>query len=155
VTDSLRIRGTRWDKRLYVGMLIFYAVLFAVPIFAAGMSDVGISIFAVLTIGLLLIAWRGVPVGQIWAGDLGVSAFGYLRRWHWTWDQLSGFTVEDKMMPFAGTQRRTFVVHTADGATTTVKAVNSSLRGTRWADDGVVLLNAELAKRRGGLPEDW
>jgi hypothetical protein len=152
MTDLLRFRGTRWDRCLYLGQLIFFAVVFALPMFAPGMSEAGMSMFAALAIGLLLIAWRGISAGQVWASDRGVRAFGYLKRWHWAWDQLSGFAVEDKMMPFAGTQHRTLVVHTVEGRTTTVKSVNSSLRRTPWVDNAVVVLNAELAKRHGGSP---
>lgn len=76
-TGQTRFRGSVWDKRLYVGMYVFYAALFSGAVINPGKGGLGLRIaVAALISGMLWLGWRGRRLG---AGDH--ERLRHLRPW--------------------------------------------------------------------------
>ena len=142
--------GTRWDKRLYCGMYVVYALLLLPFVFVPGKGGVGLSIAVALLIVVMLAAsWRGRRYGTVLADASGLIAFGPLRRRHWDWSDIQYFDVGRSSLAFAPASNRVCLrVHQNNGETVVLRAITArpGRLDAGWLEVATAALNNRLTE---------
>ena len=147
--DRVRFRGSKWDKRLYAGMLALYALLFLGLAADPGRGGFGLRIFAAaLLAGCLYLAWRGLRLGFVDVGPRALRAHTSVRTRTFRLPDIDRVEVREMSLPYMTTKRRVLVVCLRVGDSVALKASNARIpqdnNKQSWVDSAATAINARL-----------
>jgi hypothetical protein len=153
-TEVTWYHGTVWDKRLYVAIFPLCDLLLAGYLVHPGRGGNTLRVItALLMAAALFLAFRGRRLGRIAADAQGVTAYGALRRWRWSWHEIDHFTIERRRTLVAMAVHPSLTVHLRGGRKA-FTSVNSkpAAKDQTWLDLAAAALNDGMASRLTAPP---